>query len=229
MFVNNKNISLFKAEVTDDYSIGPASIDSRYTLGGGSSTPIGYGLKIGARQLVLPIAFVCEDTKEAYIKRSLLLQEFEKETVLLYDEELNLYFSVVLISIKEEELLFDGVLVTTFVFEGVMHGKMITKVQEGPFIPDGVSSEGQDCRLKVVVSSLEDDGSFKIGRITFDTEKVSVGSKIEIDGFSKIVYVNDGPSIGSSDIVSFPKLYPGVPNFFECKDKVTIEYFPVYK
>lgn len=228
MFINNKNISLFKAEVMDDFEVGPASISSNYTLGGGSTTPIGYGMKVGARSIKLPIAFICSTTKEAYMEKAKLQQELEKDRVEIYDEEGNVYYSAVMLSEDNEELLFEGVLTVEYSLVGILHDALVTKVQDKPFIPIGACKE-QDCRLKVTVATLESDGTYKIGGITFKSGAVVVGTEISIDGFEKVVYLNGGPSIGSSDLVQFPKLYPGKENFFDCKDTLTIEYFPVYK
>lgn len=229
MFINGQDIALFNAEVTDDYEVGPASVTSNYSMSGGSTTPIGYGLKASLRDITLPIAFVCSTTKEAMIQRAKVQEEFLKTTVELYDDESDMYYSAVLNGISEDETLMEGVIVTTFVLLGIAHGKLVTLEQNDPFIAEGVCSGGQDCILSVTVKTLESDGTYKIGNVTFKSDKVKVGQKIEINGFEKKVYVNGGSAMDFCDIVSFPKVYTDKFNFFECKDKLTIRYYPVYK
>lgn len=229
MFINNKDIAFFKAEVMDGFEVGPASISSNYTLGGGSTTPIGYGMNVGAKSITLPIAFVCGTTREAYIQKSKLQQELEKDRVEIYDESSNMYYSAVMVGQESEEELMEGVVTAEYSLMGIMHDALVTKIQDKPFVPLGACSGGQDCRINVTVATLESDGTYKVGEVTFKSDYVSIGTKISIDGFEKVVYINGGPSIGSSDLVQFPKLYPGKENFFDCKDTLTIEYFPVYK
>ena len=229
MFINGQNIALFNAEVTDDYEVGPASVTSNYVMGGGSTIPIGYGLKTSLRSITLPIAFVCSTTKEAIIQRAKIQEELLKTTVELYDEESGIYYSAVLDEISEDETLMEGVIVTTFELLGIAHGKLITLEQEDPFIAEGVCSDGQDCILSVTVKTLESDGTYKIGNVTFDSERIEAGQEIEINGFEKKVYVNGGSAMDFCDIVSFPRVYTNKLNYFECKDKLTIKYYPMYK
>lgn len=229
MFVNGKNVLLFNAVVTDDFEVGPASFSSNFVLGGGSTTPKGYGMKAQARPITLPVAFVCQTTSEAVERSSLFLQELSQSTVELYDDDSDTYYSAVLTEISSEDRTIPGVVIVTYKLNGIEHGKLVKLKQTGSFVPLGASMNGQDCRLSVTVNSLESDGSYKVGNITFYSSKVSVGQLIVIDGFAKIVYVNGTPSIGLCDLITFPKVYPGRENFFECKDELTIEYYPVYK
>lgn len=230
MFINGVDLSLYSAEVTDDFEVGPASVSSNYVLGGDSTTPLGFNFRSAARPITLPIAFVCATTKEAVIQRSKVQEELlMRNTVELYDEDNDIFYSAVLNEVSDENFLMEGVIVVTFKLYGIAHGKKVVVEQTDSFIPEGVCKQGQDCRISVTVKTLESDGSYKIGGITFFEPKVAVGQEIVIDGFEKKVYVNGGSAMDFCDIIKFPKLTPGVLNYIECKDQLTIEYYPVYK
>lgn len=229
MTINNIDLKEFGAEVEDGFEVGTASFSSGFQLDGGSTTPIGYSMKIKERPIKVPLAFMAATTDEAIMQKSRLLSMLCKGTVEIFDDENNVYYSAVLSEVSDEGVLMEGVYEVTLTFKGIMHGSLIKLVQKEPFMPIGYVEDGQDCKLSVTANTLESDGTFKIGGITFKPEAISAGAEIVINGFDKRVLVNGAPGAGMCDIISFPKMYPGKLNYFECKDPVTIEYYPVYK
>lgn len=229
MTINNVDVSEYGAEVTDEYGISSSSMQSGFVLGGSSTMPVGYSIEIQEKEFTVPLAFLAETTAKAIEQKSKLLAELCVGTVEIYDDDNGIYFSAVLSRIGKEEILMEGVYKASLVFKGIMHGPLVSFVQDGAFTPTGYCENGQDCRLSTTIATLESDGTFKIAGITFKSGKVSVGTEIVIDGFKKVVYVNGAPGVGLCDIISYPKLYPGKPTLIECKDPVKVEYYPVYK
>lgn len=229
MTINDIDVSEYGAKVMDDYGISSSSMRSGFVLGGSSTMPVGYSIEIQEKEFTVPFAFLADTTAKAIEQKSKMLSELCIGTVEIYDDDNGIYFSAVLSSISKEVVLMDGVYEADLVFKGIMHGPLISFVQDGAFVPTGYCENGQDCRLSTTIATLESDGTFKIDGITFKSGKVSVGTEITIDGFKKIVYVNGAPGVGLCDIISFPKLYPGKTTLIECKDPVKVEYYPVYK
>ena len=229
MIINGVDLEEYGAMVTDEYNVGVSSVQSGFNMGGSSTMPVGYSIEVKEKSFEIPIAFVASSTLEALEKKSKMLSTLCDGTVEIYDDENDVYYSAVFTSISSESILMPGAYKIVLEFRGVMHGELISFIQTEAFIPLGYAKNGQDCRLSTTVNNLESDGTFKIAGITFESGKVSVGTEIVIDGFTKIVYVNGAPGIAFCDIISFPKLYPGKETLIECKDPVKIEYYPVYK
>lgn len=229
MIIKDVDLSKYDAIVMDDYNVGSASVESNALLGSASTMPVGYGIKIGMKPIDIPIAFVCSTTIQAIKQKSNLAATLCSGTVEIYDDENDFYYSAVFNGLSDEKILMPGVYTVTFQFSGIMHGKLISFVQSGAFTPEGYTEDGEDCRLSVTVSNLESDGSFRVGGIKFKSSGVSTGSKIIIDGFNKTVFINGANGMQYCDLISFPRVYPGKSNYIDCKDSVTIEYYPVYK
>ena len=229
MKIANVDLTIYGALVMDDYNVGSANVSSNMNLSSTSTTPIGYGISIGSRSIEIPIAFKADTTLEAIKNKSKLAVSLCSGTIEIYDDENDFYYSAVFAGVANETILMPGVYTATFQFYGIMHGELITFIQGDSFTPQGFAENGEDCRLSVTVATLESNGTFKIGDITFKEDAVDVGTKIVIDGFDKRVLVNGAPGMHLCDLVSFPRLYTDRLNYIECKDPVTIEYYPVYK
>lgn len=230
MTINGKDLNIYGALVMGDYNVGTASVQSNFNMGGNSTTPISYSQSIDERPIPIPLAFKANTTALAIQNKSRLLADICTLTNFqIYDDENDIYYTAVFSGVESETILMPGVYTLTLQCTGVMHGALISFTQTDSFTPQGYTENGEDCRLIVTVATLESDGTYKIGDITFKNGAVTVGTEITIDGFDKIVYVNGAPGAGMCDIISFPKLYPGKLTHIECKDPVTIEYYPVYK
>lgn len=229
MTINGVDLKEYGAMVTDEYDVGASSVQSGFILDGPSTMPVGYSIEVKEKEFEIPIVFIADTTIKAVEQRSKLLSTLCNGTIEIYDSENNIYFSAVFTSVNSESILMPGVYKVSLGFKGIMHGPLISFIQKGVFTPIGYAKNGQDCRLSTIIKTLESDGTFKIGEITFESGKISVGTEIVLDGFRKIVYVNGAPGIAFCDIISFPKLYPGKRTLIECKDPVKVEYYPVYK
>lgn len=231
MEIAGVDLRQYNAMVMDDYNVSSANVTSNVNMNSTSTTPIGYGIHIGLREIAIPIAFVVpgKNTANAIASKSRLASSLCDGRVEIYDDDNGIWYSAVFTGISDESIMMPGVYTATFQFSGIMHGDKITLQPDGSFIPEGYTEDGEDCRISVTVHTLESDGSYKVAGVTFQSGSIGSGTEIVLDGFNKIVYLNGANGMQYCDLVSFPQLYPGVPNSIECKDQVTVEYYPVYK
>ncbi|WP_050639595.1 MULTISPECIES: hypothetical protein [Clostridia] len=219
MWINNKPLYLFGGKLRMDYSYTSPELENEYFQGRNRSgfTLLANNYNLGT--LTLPIVFEGKDSHDAALKKSKFENEaFGRSDIIIGDGFM--YFAF-LESIGEASFPSGQLIEVTYVFKGIRHGRY-REVKKNTVYCESTLPR-TDCILEVTVG--QNGKNYKVGTVAFPD--VIQGQLIKVDGINKRILINGKNSAEKADWVTMPALVPGR-NYFECKDTLTIGYYPVY-
>lgn len=222
MTINGIPISQFGAKLRADYTVSGASVETSYQKSRRGSTYLFLGSKLGLKTLTLPFDLYGATPAAAQRQLSELdaLAASGKVEIGLPNGFLYTSFLQVIATPLH---ITDRILSCSYSFAGIQHlGKIQREAKNGVFFAEGTLPE-MDCVLSVTVGAAA--GKYAFCGVNFSN--VQKGDRLVLDGVTKRVLVNGAPGAARCDLVEFPQLVPGF-NLLECKDTVTVEYYPSY-
>lgn len=220
MIINGMNAqNTYGATLMDGYRYTPPEVSGSHFKGRKTTFFQMLEAEVGMGKLHMPIAFYGEDLKSVTARKSAFdaliypKVEIELEDGFMYTSILN--------KIGEAEYVGENVIKSTYEFSTLRHTALVEKT--GNTIDCDFTYPYVACSIKVKVSANAE--SYQLGPVTFFD--VEAGHILEVDGIDGRILVNGAPGAQFAEWIEFPVLVPGK-NAIECKDEVTVRYYPTY-
>ena len=174
---------------------------------------------LGLKKITFFIDFSGKDENVIALRKSLFDGEiYGKSEIILPDGFL---YSAVCNSLGQEHFHSREIMEVSYDLIGIRHGPKQTAVGNTVFC--GGTLPKTDCILTVMAGAS--GKNYKLGTVTFPT--VTAGEILCVDGITKRILVNGVPAAQRAEWLEFPYLKPGL-NTIDCKDPVTVEFYPAY-
>lgn len=217
MYVNGLPLNHYDAELQSGYSVQGASLETAYSALG--QFPILLKQKVSLKKISVVISFFGNDPMDVYKKYSIFCSALLGKIELFLPDEF--MYTSVLTDIADEQYVTEGVMEARFTFVGTKHGQLQTVTGNQVFCDSTLPKT--DCILTATVGAS--GSNYKLGSVTFLS--VTAGEVLCVDGITKRIIVNGVPAAQRAEWLEFPYLKPGL-NTIDCKDPVTVEFYPAY-
>ena len=220
LYVNGKSVSEFDAALKDGYTVTGVEIaEISYSHMRNRSTLIYHDTVLGLKSISFSVDFHGNDEHEMILKKSIFDAEIYGNCELILPD--GFQYSCLCSSLGQEERHGPNILEASYQLTGIRHGSRQKVVGNTVFCDSTLPKT--DCILTATVGMS--GSNYKLGTVTFPT--VAAGEVICVDGITKRILVNGVPAAQRAEWMEFPYLKPGL-NTIDCKDSVTVEFYPAY-
>lgn len=221
MQINGVHISTYRAKLEDGYSIAAMPVSNTVQRGRNRTSFILASQAVDMKAINFSLFFECESARELMMCKS-QLDGACTGTVELFMPD-GFFYRSVLHSAGALELVGQVCGRADYAFKGIQHDALKTVKYTGTGILIHGSAPTMDARLTVTVRTAGTE--YQLAGAVFDS--VEEGDVLCFDGLNNVITKNGINAADECTFLSFPKLTPGI-NTIDCRDTVTVEYFPVY-
>lgn len=227
MKINNKNIEIFKAKLSERV-IGPATIDITSLWENQFLEPIYYTGKYKFKPIKLVLDIVCTNNNELELMKSNLIKELCQCTIKFDDIE-DITYSCIQNGDVEIEDIMPGNQMLTINLYGIAEGNQeienLSSTTSKTINVDGTSKTPCKLTLNLISATTITITGLSENNITL----TNVNGTVIIDGSKCVILENNVNAFGKSNLKDFPSLNCGTNNItFSIAVNGSITYKPRY-
>lgn len=217
MLIDNRDIAEFGARLLE-YTVGGTAITTSEGTSLNANFPKLFHTDYGLRNINIALVFkplnseggILAKMHSAALQKSMLDSLLYGNTVEIFLPD-GYFYRCMLKAVGDES--FDGErLELTYSFSGIRHLSMATVKGTKIYCSSTVAT---DCRITAEVTGCGDDTRIQFvlshgtSSVSYSMNGVSSGDIIVFDGINCTVSQNGSNAFGASNVIEFPKLYPG--------------------
>ena len=218
--INGSALSVYGAELLDNYSVGAVEYSNGYLKSVDRAFPVKLRGKMGLRPITMTMDFSGETEAEAVGHISSLTASLMQQADLYLPD--GFYYWAALDGVSAPKKVAPWIWQATFTFHGVRHGALVTSTRT---VSGSITAQG-NMETPMIVKLTPTSGATSM---VFNGVTVNLNRAVTIDGVNTTVQDNNGLNVfGYTNMTEWLKLKPGSNAITLTRCTAEIKYYPIF-